>query len=585
MLIRLVWRLMALLAFSGWLSAAAAQEQMATWRVELDAPKSVRPLLEKHLDLYRFRGRPEVDDALLEALVSRAASDARQLLATEGYFSPEIKITREDDQGVTLVRLQVMTGQLSVVAAAKIGIGGDILEDPGESARRTGLIKRWRLPTGSPFRQSDWDGAKQALLRELVFDGYPAAHIADSTAIVEPETGRVDITITVNSGPLFRFGALDVNGLQRYPRKLVENLRPFRVGDRYSYDAVLSYQAALQASGHFQNASVTVEPDAMHADAAPVVVRVTEHPRMKIDLGVGYSTDSGFRSEAAFAHNSTLQPGWQGLTRLRLDEKQQSFEAGLALLPEAGGWRNRFGTEAVRSDVENLTTRTLSLSARRTWRSSAQEHDWALKFQTEEQSLSGGPVDNLQALSLNYSWTLRRVDDLLHPKRGHLLNLQLGGASESLLSTRTFIRGYSRGLYIVPFGTVDRLHLRGEFGMIQAAARDGIPNEFLFRTGGDQSVRGYAYQSLGVTQGAAIVGGRYLGVATVEYQHDFTAQWGGALFVDAGNAADKLSQLRPVVGYGAGVRWITPAGSINVDVARAQETGKVRLHFTLGARF
>lgn len=270
---------------------------------------------------------------------------------------------------------------------------------------------------------------------------------------------------------------------------------------------------------------------------------------------------------------------------MRLDTKEQLLEAGIALTPEPGGWRNHVGVETKRSDIENLVSRVDGVTARRSWRSAEKEQDWALKFQVEEQSLEAGPVDHLEALTLNYSWTLRRVDDLLRPRRGHMINLQLGGASESLLSTRSFLRGYTRGLYILPFSATDRFHLRGEFGAVWANARDGIPSEFMFRTGGDQTVRGYAYQSLGVTQGASTVGGRFLGVATVEYQHDFTPQWGGALFVDAGNAADSFSKLRAVYGYGVGVRWITAAGSINLDIARAQETGDFRLHFTMGARF
>ena len=166
-----------------------------------------------------------------------------------------------------------------------------------------------------------------------------------------------------------------------------------------------------------------------------------------------------------------------------------------------------------------------------------------------------------------------------------MVNLQLGGASQTLLSTRSFVRAYSRALQIVPFGRHDRIHVRGEAGAVWADSRDGIPSEFLFRAGGDQSVRGYDYQSLGVTKGSSIVGGRFLGVATIEYQHDFTPQWGGALFVDGGNAADTPSALKPVYGYGAGVRWITPAGALNLDIAKPQENGRVRLHFTLGARF
>ena len=578
-------RLTALLALSGWLAIAAAQEPAYTWRIELDAPQAVRPLLEKNLDSYRCRGYPEVDAALLDRLVARTAEEAGQLLATEGYFSPQLEISSTGDQATGLVRLRVIPGPPALITTADIKITGAITSDAAADPNPAQISARWRLPSGSPFRQTAWDNAKEALLRELLFNGYPAARIATSTAEVEPQSGKVTVTVIIDSGPLFRFGPLEITGLDRYPRTGIENLKSFREGERYSFDALLFYQTQLQASGYFQNVSVTVNPDPANAAAAPVVVRVVEHPTKKIDLGVGYSTDTLFRSEATFTHNNTFQPGWQGMARMRLDTKEQLLESSIALTPEPGGWRNHVGVEAKHSDIENQVIDVNSITTRRTWRSVEKELDWALKFQVEEDSLEAGPVDHREALTLNYSWTLRRVDDLLRPKRGHMLNLQLGGASAELLSTRSFSRGYAKGLYILPFNATDRIHLRGELGAVWASARDGIPSEFLFRTGGDQSVRGYAYQSLGVTQGSATVGGRFLGVATIEYQHDFTPQWGGALFVDAGNAADTVSALRPVYGYGAGVRWITAAGSINIDVARAQETGDIRLHFTMGARF
>ncbi len=585
MFFRSAYRLTVLLILSGWLAIAAAQEPAYTWRVELDAPQAVRPLLEKYLDLYRYRGYPEVDAALLERLVARTTEETGQLLATEGYFSPQIEISSTGDQNAGLVRLRVIPGPQATIITADIKITGAITSDAAADPNPVQISARWRLPSGSTFRQTAWDNAKEALLRELLFNGYPAARISSSTAEVEPQSGQVTVAVIIDSGPLFRFGPLEITGLDRYPRTTVENLQAFRNGERYSFDALLYFQTRLQASGYFQNVSVTVNPDPATAAAAPVVVRVIEHPAKKIDLGVGYSTDTLFRSEASFTHNNTFQPGWQGLARMRLDTKEQLLEGSIALTPEPGGWRNHVGVEAKRSDIENLVSRVNSITTRRTWRSVEKELDWALKFQIEEQSLEAGPVDHLEALTLNYSWTLRRVDDLLRPKRGHMLNLQLGGASAELLSTRSFSRGYAKGLYILPFGGADRIHLRGELGAVWASARDGIPSEFLFRTGGDQSVRGYAYESLGVKQGSATVGGRFLGTATVEYQHDFTPQWGGAVFVDAGNAADTLSKLQPVYGYGAGVRWITSAGSINIDVARAHETGDIRLHFTMGARF
>ncbi|RPJ48401.1 MAG: outer membrane protein assembly factor [Betaproteobacteria bacterium] len=574
-----------LLAAALWTSPALAQDGAVAWRIELDAPVEVQSLLEEHLDVYRYRGRPGVDAAMLQRLVARAAADAEALLATAGYFSPQIEVTGTPAAGMTTVLIRVITGPVARVAAADISVTGAIAGEPNEVERIARAKQRWRLKVETPFRQGAWDDAKEALLREFRFDGYPAARITSSAAEVDPEAARVTIKVAIDSGPLFRYGATQIDGLQRYPRNIVENLQRFRSGERYSYEAVVRYQTELQTSGFFRSASVAVDTDPAQAAAAPVRVRVVEHPLMKIDLGAGFSTDTGLRGEASFTHHNTLQPGWQSSTKLRLDSKKQAVNAELALTPEPGGWRNRLGVEAERSDIENLVSRTLGLTAQRAWRTPEEEHNWALKFQTEEQSLTAGPVDNLSALSLNYAWTLRGVDDLLRPRRGHMINLQLGGASAALLSTRSFMRGYGRGLYILPVGRADRVHLRGELGAVWASARDGIPSEFLFRAGGDQSVRGYDYESLGVREGSAVVGGRFLGVATIEYQHDFTAQWGGAMFIDAGNAADSPSELRPVYGYGVGVRWITPAGSLNLDIAQPEDAGKVRLHFTLGVRF
>jgi len=568
-----------------WVSAAFAQDGAVTWRIELEAPDEVRKLLEDHLDVYRYRGRPGVDAEMLQRLVARTAQEANELLATAGYFSPSIEAMRSALPEITTVRINVIPGPIARVSKANISVTGAITADPAETARIAQVTQRWRLQPGTPFRQTDWDSAKEALLREFVFDGYPAAQITASIADVDPKTALVAVNIVIDSGPLFRFGSTRIEGLQRYPRQLVENLQTFRTGERYSHEAVVRYQTELQASGFFRSASVAVDTDPSRAAAATVEVRVVEHPEKKVDLGIGYSTDTGPRGEALFTHYNTLQPGWQGTGKLRVNTKEQTLNGELALTPESSGWRNRLGAEALHSDIENLITRSFGITAQRSWRSPEKEHDWALKFQGEEQSLTGGPVDNLNALTLNYSWTSRKVDDLLRPRRGHMLNLQLGGASQTLLSTRSFVRAYGRGLKIIPFGRNDRIHLRGEIGAVWADAREGIPSEFLFRAGGDQSVRGYDYQSLGVVKGSSIVGGRFLGVATIEYQHDFTPQWGGALFVNGGNAADSPSALKPVYGYGAGVRWITPAGALNLDIAKPQEDGKIRLHFTLGARF
>jgi translocation and assembly module TamA len=134
-------------------------------------------------------------------------------------------------------------------------------------------------------------------------------------------------------------------------------------------------------------------------------------------------------------------------------------------------------------------------------------------------------------------------------------------------------------------GRRDDLLLRGQAGRVIASTRQGIPSTFLFRTGGDQTVRGYGFESLGVRQGEAIVGGRRFVVMSSEYTHWVGESWGIAAFVDAGNAWDDTTLFKAALGYGVGARVRTPIGPIRADLAYGQETHSFRLHFSVGFSF
>jgi translocation and assembly module TamA len=120
---------------------------------------------------------------------------------------------------------------------------------------------------------------------------------------------------------------------------------------------------------------------------------------------------------------------------------------------------------------------------------------------------------------------------------------------------------------------------------VLAPKRDGIPSPLLFRTGGDTTVRGYAFDSLGVPLGNATVGGRYYAVGSVEAIRWIGESWGLAAFVDGGNATDSVSDFHVAVGYGVGVRIRTPLGPFRLDLAYGRDVHQVRLHFSVGLSF
>jgi len=235
-----------------------------------------------------------------------------------------------------------------------------------------------------------------------------------------------------------------------------------------------------------------------------------------------------------------------------------------------------------RTDISGLVTRTASLGVHRYTLEERNRTGYGLTYYEDDQRAVDLPETHSRALYASYERTWRNVDALIAPTRGWVLNTELGGAP---LATRLFGRAIAQSAWWVPLGVDYALFFRLEGGAVLAGSRNGIPSALLFRTGGDTTVRGYAFQSLGVQQNGATLGGRYYAVGSAEATRYFNERFGVAVFVDAGNAGDNLSELRPSFGYGTGLRVKSPIGPFRVDVAYGQDSHQVRLHMSVGISF
>ncbi|MCK2089309.1 BamA/TamA family outer membrane protein [Thauera aromatica] len=558
-----------------------AQEVLA---VRLEAPDTVRPLLERHVRLFHRDGAALPDEAAdRAAMIRRARREIAELLATEGYFSPAIRIDRSDARHWTV---EVEPGRRTEVAEVRIEFEGEIAAASGGGGIESldALRARWSLPVGAPFRQSDWDGAKQGLLDAVSTRRYAVARIARSRAEIDPETARARLTVTVDSGPAFYLGELVVDGLQHLPADLVTRYSLLRKGAPYDREQLLAFQSGLQNTPHFGSVIVDIERDPTQAAAAPVRVQVTEALPKHFGVGAGYSTNTGARVEASYRDVNLLRRGWELSTGLRLEQRRHALYADV-FLPPRGRHRDSFGALLEGSDLEGLKVTSQALGAARIETRGDIETRLALRLQHEKIEPDGALAQSSNTLTANWTWTKRAVDKLLDPTRGYVLEFQVGGGAAIALAEQDFVRLYSRFVRYWPVRGSDVFILRAEGGVTLADRREGIPQDFLFRAGGAQSVRGYDYQSLGVREGSATVGGRYLGTLSAEYVHWFRPQWGTAFFVDAGDAADSRADFDVHAGYGVGARWRSPAGPLAIDLAWGERERRLRLHFGVAIAF
>lgn len=586
---RVVSRFRAAIAFVVLAGAAgAAAQDRATHPVAWDAPPELRVLFGKHLP------PPAVDEKDDRGSLRRWMRDVRrrapEIAAAEGWFSAAVEVTEEAGR----LHVALVPGQRATVASVKIEFRGDLAgEGAFRESRRNALERSWQLREGDTFRQAAWDEAKARLLETLTADDYAAGEIAASEARVDAAAAKVAITVVLDSGPAFSLGEVQVAGLERYPKFLVDRLLDIDPGEPYRADRLLELQRVLQSAPWFANVSVEIERDRDHPVRVPVRVTVLERPVADVGLSAGYGTDVGARGEVSLRYRNAFGRGYDMHSAVQADKTRQIGYADFYLPPGTVG--SPFaGTLATRDSVgvlgehtanQGLDTRRGAVAAYRQFLYENVELRLGLSYQAEQSIPDAAQRTIKRALAPMAQLTWRRVDNVLDPRRGGVLTLQLAGGAKAALSDQDFIKTYAQYQHWFALSPEDQLILRAEAGYTIAASRTGIPEDFLFRAGGSRSVRGYAYQSLGPRDGEAVVGGRYMATGTAEYVHWLSPSWGAAVFLDAGDAADARNALSANKGYGLGARWRTPAGPLAIDLGYGERDRKLRLSFSVSVAF
>ncbi|MDF3009320.1 MAG: putative outer membrane protein putative antigen [Burkholderiales bacterium] len=555
-----------------------------SYRVEVVAPGELGRTLRQGLNLVRQQSDPGISPERFKRLLEEAEREAREVAATEGYFSARVSTRIDDATQPRTVHLVLEPGERTLVTAVEIRFRGPATGDPEAREALEQVREGWRLRAGEPFRQAAWEEAKRVAVRALARWRYAAASVAESQALVDPKTRGASLSVELDSGTPFRFGPLRVSGNRRYPDAVIENLSPVRAGETYDRDKLILYQRRLLETGYFASVQMDIDAQPHEAQGAPLRIAVLEAPSQNVETGIGYTTDAGPRLELRYGNQDVRDSAWRFKSALALDEKVQNLQLNLDLPPRPGArWNSLFG-HARQTDIQNESTRQLAVGLAHNFGREVEPSALIVSGHLEEQSIVGQPTDNRQAVYFGFRRTFSSTDDFVAPRSGYLGSFELGGAPPEL-STRQFLRAVASASLFFPLGRLNDLLLRGQAGSVIAQARTGIPTSFLFRTGGDQTVRGYAFESLGVHQGEAIVGGRRLIVGSAELIHWVGENWGVAAFVDAGNAWDEGVEFNAAVGAGIGARFRTPIGPIRADLAYGEEVGSFRLHFSVGYSF
>lgn len=587
------------------------------------AEAELRDFLSRNLELQRYQRLRDLDDTELGRLLVNAPANLRDLLGTRGYFAPVIDIALKpaDPEATThplgTVTIQVDPGPLTRIGSSNVYFKGDIAEAPEAAAQREAIRAGTATVSGQPFTQPTWDRVKSRALRELTAQRYPRGRIANSLADIDTSSQSAHLHVEIESGPPVQISDIRVEGAERYDAVGIERMARLAgliPGSDYDLEKLQAAQQRVADSGYYGSVFAYVDLDSGEA-TAPVVVQVRENLKQKLTLGVGGSTDNGPRLSAEHSNLRVPGLGWRANSKLQYERNDQLLSTDWSAPLAADGWRWRTGARAARQ-LDNFTTTT---SQRVTLGQSQETPDLdRTRFVQYDRAVAVNPVlrlaegeDAKEAISANVGWTRRRFDSVPFPNSGHGLGVTLGLGTTLGSVQRPFLRTEVRWLGYLPLdgaerlvaslgtpsgeprpaGRSGRLALRLQGGAITAADDAPLPRTLLFLAGGDNSVRGYGLRDIGIPQAdGGVAPGRYMAVGSLEWQRpiwrdEVRTAWESVVFVDAGAVANQPGDLRAKVGVGAGVRYNSPVGPLQVDLAYGVDAKRLRLHLSVGFSF
>jgi translocation and assembly module TamA len=460
----------------------------------------------------------------------RAPDSIRAALRPFGYYEPKIEATLEmPAEGCWQAVFKVDAGEPVLVQATEIRVEQEGEELPVFSR----LIEDSDIRIGERLEHDTYEALKSRLLVAAHEYGFFEAKLTRSVIEVDKAKHSATVALVMHTGPRYRFGQLEVRE-DILDNRLILRYVDFEEGAPFEQRRLRKLHNDLVRGDYFSSVSVRAYPDEVEK-IARVRLTLEEGRRIRYGVGAGFGTDTGLVLRADMVHRRLNRHGH----RLELDGEV--------------------------SKVRQNATIDYRIPGKRP------QNDWY--------SIYGGiNREDTEAIE-SISWKMGA-----RPTQGLRMRGEVAGAAKQVLSDASFIRFYFNGKTILPLSERGRVLLRGEAGWMATDDFDNVPPTWRFFAGGDRSVRGYDYQSLGpLDENGKAIGGRKLLTGSIEGDWRFFERWSAAVFVDAGNVGEEDLLKDVPWSVGAGVRWYSPVGPIRLDLAFPQNgSGDFRVHISMG---
>ncbi|WP_414704542.1 autotransporter assembly complex protein TamA [Pseudoalteromonas lipolytica] len=533
--------------------------------------------LEKNVALYI---KPLIDEKTSKALQRHAKSQVKASLKALGYYKPVVKI--KFDNAEQLIIVDIERGPVTRISDVDITISGAGKADPEFMV----AVDSISLKPGDFLNHAKYEAARKRIESQLLELGYFDAKWHAHTLAVSLKKNSAKITFNVDTGPRYQFGEITI-GNQTPAEKYIRSLAEFKAGQPYKSTEVSDYNLALSSTPYFTSVRVYADIANRKDGKVPVNVDVLHKPANSYEVGGGFSTDLGPKVRFKWSKPCITQDGHYLESNLNVSEKQQDISLGYTVPvndPNDDLWRFSVGYKLEDKLTNDVYSKILTAQLQRQWLTDDEWVRTAFLRRDRETYQIGDEEQSSKMLMQGISYAKKDTEGGTTPYEGYQWLISAEFGLKDMFSTTNILRLQLQNAWLTTVADRHMIFLRANLGAMLVDDIDNVPFSLRFYAGGDQSVRGFAYQSISPEdEKGRLIGGKYLATGTVEYNYQFAEHWRAAVFVDSGTATNDFTD-RVEVGAGFGFRYLTPVGPVRIDHAwgLTKESKSTRLSITIG---
>ncbi len=533
------------------------------------------------LTIFLQKDNERLQAGAIRRLHRQAEEDIRTALAPFGYYNPHIEASLDKKDALWLARYTIDQGPPIILEKRDLQLVGA----GATHERLLAALEAFPLKTGDVVNQDIYEQGKKKLINLAFSEGFLDASLTERSLRIDSVANTASLRLVLNTSQQYMFGASNSNQ-QVLKQSLLNRYLPYKAGDPYNPAKIFELQSILYQTNFFSRVAVRGQLDKAVDYTIPIEIDLTAPEHLnKYSFGLGYATDTGIRGKIDWDNRLFNSSGHKISSSLQLGELENTIALNYRMPMDEDPRYYSLATNLAYQDKQwqNTTTQLFTAAIAREYVGPQFKFTTGIELRDEIYDVgdtSGESILLLPSLNLGVVF----ADNILNTKNGLQASLGLLGGAEGFVSDASFLQATVSGKAIVSPLEDLRIIGRGSLGATLVDSIGSLPPSLRYYTGGDNTIRGYGYKSIGTRDSSGeIVGGRYMVVGSMEIERTVHSQWSLAAFWDGGTATDDL-QLNFYQGVGGGVRFRLPFGQIRLDIASAitEDGNPLRVHFIVG---